>query len=177
MNNGTTPENTPPLTIKKITLWRGEIDGSPSTLARALQPLAEAGICLQAFMRYRHFRDEKRAVVEVCPSTAEEESRCRTVMQAAGLKVSKVPALVIEGDPVPGLEYRFAQLVGEQDLHLMFCVTQTFNDKWVALIGFESALDAEKAALSLQLMNAGISVIHTERETKTDVVTDQASGC
>jgi hypothetical protein len=177
MNNGTTLVNTQPMTIRKITLWRGEIDGSPAALAQALQPLADAGIRLQAFMRYRHFRDEKRGVIEVCPSTEEEENRCRTVMQDAGLKVSKVPALMIESDPAPGLEYRFAQIIAEQNLHLMFCVTQLFTDKWVALIGFESAMDAEKAASSLLLMKGGLSLIHKDPETRLGAVTDQASGC
>jgi len=77
-----------PLIIRKITLWRGEIDASSHALANALQPLAEAAIRLQVFMRYRHFRDEKRAVVEVCPYTEEEESRCHAVMSVAGLKIS-----------------------------------------------------------------------------------------
>lgn len=160
MSNVTNLGETQPVTIRKITLWRGEIDGSSSALTQALQPLAEAGIRLQVFMRYRHFRDEKRAVVEVCPYTAEDESRCSAVMRAAGLKVSKVPALIIESAPVPGQEYNFAQIVAEQDLHLIFCVTQIVNDKWVAFIGFESAADAEKAALSLLLMNSGATVHH-----------------
>ena len=177
MSDGTKLVEKQPITIKKIILWRGEIEGSPKALAHALQPLAEAGIRLQAFMRYRHFRDEKRAVVEVCPYTEEEENHCSAVMQGAGLKVSKVPALMIESDPVPGLEYSFARIVAEQTLHLIFCVTQTVSDKWVALIGFESDTDAEKAALSLLLMNVGIPIVHKDRHTKLDAITDQASGC
>jgi len=94
-----------------------------------------------------------------------EESRCSAVMRAAGLKVSKVPALIIESDPVPGREYSFARIVAEQDLHLIFCVTQIVNDKWVAFIGFESAADAEKAAVSLLLMNDGVPMIHKDRDT------------
>lgn len=107
-------------------------------------------------MRYRHFRDEKRAVVEVCPSTVEEESRCSAVMHAAGLKVSKVPALIVESDPVTGLEYSFAQIVSERNLHLIFCTTQTVNGTWMALMGFESDMDAEKAAVSLLAMKGNV---------------------
>ena len=173
MSNETKLVEAQPMTIKRITLWRGEIDASPSTLANALQPLAEADIRLQVFMRYRHFRDEKRAVVEVCPSSEEEESRCSAVMKEAGLKVSKVPALIMESDPVPGLDYRFAQAVAEQNLHLIFCVTQTINDKWVALVGFESVIDAEKAAVSLLLMNVGIPMIHQDRDAKLDAIPDR----
>ena len=177
MSNETKLAETRPITIKKITLWRGEIDANPSSLAKTLQPLAEAGIRLQAFMRYRHFRDEKRAVVEVCPYTEEEESRCHAVMRSAGLKVSKVPALMIESDPVPGLEYRFAQIVAEQNFHLIFCVTQTVNDTWVALMGFESDIDAEKAALTLLLMNVAVPLTHKDCDISIATETDQASGC
>ncbi len=158
MSNETKHGEAREMTVKRITLWRGEIDGSPGALATALQPLAEAGIRLQVFMRYRHFRDEKRAVVEVCPYTAEEESRCSAVLQAAGLKVSKVPALIVESDPVTGLEYSFAHIVAEQNLHLIFCTTQTVNGTWMALMGFESDMDAEKAAVSLLAMKGSVPI-------------------
>jgi hypothetical protein len=85
-------------------------------------------------------------------------------MRAAGLKVSTVPALVMEGDPVAGFEYRFAEIVAEQDLHIIFCVTQTVNDKWMALVGFESETDVEKAALSLLLLNTGVPLSSTDHE-------------
>jgi hypothetical protein len=130
---------------------------------------------LQVFMRYRHFRDEKRAVIEVCPVTEEEKNRCSAVMRAGGLKISTVPALILEGEPVPGLEYRFAQIIAEQNLRLIFCVTQTLADKWVALIGFESDGDAEKAALSLLLMDLGIPVIQKDPNTTLNAITDRVS--
>ena len=72
-----------PITIRKVRLWRKEIDASPSALAAVLQPLDDAGIRLRAFMRYRHFRDEHRAVVEVCPHESEDENHCASVMHAA----------------------------------------------------------------------------------------------
>ena len=92
------PVEVRPVTIRKITLWRGErgeIDGSPSALAKALQPLDEVGLRLQAFIRYRHFHDEKRAVIEVCPLTEEKKNRCSVMMFAEGLKISTVPALIL----------------------------------------------------------------------------------
>lgn len=163
MANGVKAVEARPITIKKVYLWRREIDASPAALAAALQPLADAGIRLRAFMRYRHFRNEHRAVVEVCPHESEDEDRCASVMRAAGLKVSSVPALLVEGAEAPGIEYAIATSVAEQGLNMMFCVTQTVGGTWGVLMGFVSDADAEKAALALLLSKIEIPL--TERST------------
>ena len=149
MSNAVKSVEARPITISKVHLWRREIGASPAALAATLQPLADAGIRLRAFMRYRHIRDEQRAVVEVCPHESEDEDRCASVMRAAGFKVSHIPTLLVEGDETPEVEYAIAKIVTEQGLNMVFCVTQTVNEKWVALAGFVSDADAEKAALAL----------------------------
>lgn len=156
MENRTKFTETLPIAIKKMHLWRREIDVRPASFAEALQPLADANIRLRAFMRYKHFRDGKRAVLEVCPHESEDENRCASIMHAAGFKVSNVPVLLIEGDEAPGVEYAIAKLVAEQDLDMVFCVTQNVNGKWGALMGFVSEADAEKAALALLLLKIEI---------------------
>lgn len=145
-----------PITVKKIHLWRKEIDANPAALAAALQPLTNAGIRLPACMRYRHFCNEHRAVVEVYPHESEDEDRCASVMRAAGLKVSPIPALLVEGAEAPGIEYTIATSIAEQGLNMVFCVTQNVNGAWGALMGFVSDADAEKAALALLLLKVEI---------------------
>jgi len=86
--------------------------------------------------------------VEVCPQSSEEESQWRSVMQAAGLKASYVPALLIEGDYVQNWDYSVAKTFADLDLKIMFLVAQTIDGKYTATIGFESDVDAEKAAVS-----------------------------
>jgi hypothetical protein len=87
--------------------------------------------------------------VEVCPQAAEEEEQWHPMMQAAGLKVSYVPALLIEGDYVPGLGYSVAKTIANFDIKIMFLVAQTSDGKYTATVGFESDADVEKATASL----------------------------
>ncbi|MGE0821203.1 MAG: hypothetical protein AB7G75_10185 [Candidatus Binatia bacterium] len=156
MRTQTTAIETIPISIKKVTLWRREIDGNPEALQAALQPLADAGIRLQILMRYRHFRNEHLAVVEVGAHDAEDQDRAASVMQAAGLTVSTVPAVLIEGDEIIGVEYAITKMIAEQNLNLLFCVSHAMNGQWGALMGFTSDDDAEKAVTSLLQMKIHI---------------------
>lgn len=141
-----------PVTIRKVRLWRKEIDAGPAALAAALQPLNEEGIRLRAFMRYRHFREEHRAVVEVCPHESEHEDRCASILRAAGFTISHIPTLLIGGEEAPRVEYAISKISAEQGLNIVFCVSQNVNGVWEALLGFVSDADADKAALSLLLL-------------------------
>ena len=49
------------VTVKKITLWRKELENQTGTLARALEPLAGVGIDLQVVMGYRHSRGRHKS--------------------------------------------------------------------------------------------------------------------
>lgn len=55
------------MTIKKITLWRREVDSRPGALADVLEPFASTGTDLQVVMRYRHPQEDNKAIIEVCP--------------------------------------------------------------------------------------------------------------
>ncbi len=145
-----------PMTIRKITLWRREVDSRPEALAEVLEPFVNTGTDLQVVMRYRHPREDNKAIVEVCPQSSEEEEQWRLVMQASGLKASYVPALLIEGDHVSGLSYSVAKTIADLNLKIMFLVAQTIDGKYTATIGFESNADAEKAAVSLLLIKSAV---------------------
>ena len=41
------------VSVRKVTLWRSEIENKPGTLARTPQSLAQAGASLQVIMAYR----------------------------------------------------------------------------------------------------------------------------
>lgn len=144
------PLEAQPITIRKITLWRREVDSRPGTLAGVLKPFVRAGTDLQVVMRYRHPRED-RPIVEVCPPPSEEEN-LRPVMQAAGFTASSVPALLIEGTSVPGLSSDVARTIADLDLKTKFLVAQISDGKYAATIGFESDTDVEKAAVYLLLL-------------------------
>ena len=60
------------ISVKKITLWRREMDDRPGTLAGVLAPVAGAGASLRVVMAYRYpepaGRSEERRVGKECRS-------------------------------------------------------------------------------------------------------------
>jgi len=54
-----------PVTVKKIVLWRKEVDNQAGTLARTLEPLARARADLRVVMGYRYPGNEAKAVIEL----------------------------------------------------------------------------------------------------------------
>jgi len=60
------------VTVKRITLWRKELENKAGTLAGTLEPLAKAGADLQIVMGYRYPGDNTKAVVELYPVWKQE---------------------------------------------------------------------------------------------------------
>jgi hypothetical protein len=148
-----------PVTIRKITLWRREVDSRPGALAEVLEPFTTTGADLQVIMRYRHPTNNTRAIIEVCPQEAEASGEA---VREAGLKASYVPALLIEGDYVPGFGSNIAKVIEDLEAKIMFLVAQTLNGKYTVTIGFEAEDDAEKVALSLLLTKIEVQGDATE---------------
>src|SRR5260370_40942081 len=53
------------VSVRKITLWRVEVDNAPGALASKLEPLAQLGADLQVVMGYN--MGPQRAVIELNP--------------------------------------------------------------------------------------------------------------
>ena len=53
------------VTVKKISLWRGEVENKPGVLAGALEPFASGGADLQVVMGYRYPDNAAMAAIEV----------------------------------------------------------------------------------------------------------------
>ena len=65
------------ITLKKITLWRKEVDHKPGALADTLALLAQARTDLQAVMGYRYPGDQGKAAIERIRCRARRLSRLR----------------------------------------------------------------------------------------------------
>jgi len=132
-----------PVTVKKVALWRRELDNRPGALAHVLEPLARAGTDLHVAMGYRFPGNESRAAVEVAPVTSR---RATAAAQGAGLQPSGIPTLIVAGDNRPGLGFALAQGMAEAGINMAFLVAQVFGRKYSAVFGFESDSDADRAA-------------------------------
>jgi hypothetical protein len=132
-----------PVKIKKITLWRKELENRAGTLAEALEPVAKTGADLQIVMGYCYPGDRTKAAVELFPVAGKKAT---AAAQEAGLSASGIPALHVEGDNRAGLGHAIARALADAGVNLDFLVAQVFGRKYSAVLGFENDADAEKAS-------------------------------
>jgi hypothetical protein len=131
-----------PVTVKKITLWRKELQNRPGTLAEALEPVSKSGADLHVVMGYCYPGDRTKAAVELFPVAGK---KANAAAQSAGLAPSGIPALHVEGDNRPGLGHSITRALADGGVNLDFLVAQVIGRKYSAVIGFEHDGDADKA--------------------------------
>jgi hypothetical protein len=131
------------ITVKKIVLWRKEVENRAGILADALAPLAHTGTDIHVVMAYRFPGQESKAAIELYPVTGKKPS---TAAKEAGFSASAIPALLVEGDNSPGLGYATSQAIADAGISLDFLVAQVVGRKYSAVFGFESEADATKCA-------------------------------
>jgi len=131
-----------PVTVKRITLWRKELENKAGTLAATLEPLAKAGADLEVVMGYRYPGENSKAAVELFPVTGKKTVQAA---EGAGLAVATIPALLVQGDNKAGLGHRIALAIAEAGVNLDFLVAQVIGRKYSAVIGCDTDADAVKA--------------------------------
>jgi len=139
------------VTVKKIALWRKEVDNRAGILASALAPLAHAGTNIHVVMAYRYPSHESKGAIELYPVTGKKSA---TAAREAGFSPSNIPALLVEGDNRPGLGYATAQAIANTGINLDFLVAQVVGKKYSAVFGFESDADAAKCAAIIRKAGA-----------------------
>ena len=139
------------LTVKRITLWRTEVDNKPGVLANILGPLANAGSDLMVVMGYRFPGNETKAAIEVYPVSGKKAT---SAASTAGLSASSIPTLLVEGDNRQGLGKEIAEALAEAEVNLGFLVTQVIGRRYSSVIGFESEEDARTAARLIKKVTA-----------------------
>jgi hypothetical protein len=131
------------VTVKRIVLWRKEVEDRSGILANALAPLAHAGTDIHIAMGYRYPGEESKAAIELYPVTGKKSV---AAAKEAGFSASDIPALLVEGDNRAGLGYETAQAIGDAGINLDFLVAQVVGRKYSAVFGFQSDADATKCA-------------------------------
>ena len=130
------------ITLKKITLWRKEVDDKPGALADTLALLAQAGTDLQAVMGYRYQGDQGKAAIELHPVSGKKAIEAA---RSAGLAASPIPTVLLQGDNRRGLGHTIAKALGDASINLGFVLAQVVGRKYAAVFGFENDSDAAKA--------------------------------
>src|SRR5262245_4481236 len=130
------------VSVKKVALWRGQIENRPGALARTLEPLSAAKADLQVLMGY-HEPGQNQAVVELYPVSG---SKATAAAQRSGLGPAAQPALLVSGDNGPGIGHRMARALGEAGININFLVAQATGRKYSMVFGFDNDQDAANAA-------------------------------
>ena len=131
------------VTVKKVAIWRTEVDDRPGMLARVLEPLAEAGADLEVLMGYRYPGEGSRAAIEVYPVSGK---KLTSAAQSAGLSPVSIPTLLVEGDDRPGLGQRISAALGDAGINISYVVAQVVGRKFSAVYGFPAGTDAARAS-------------------------------
>src|SRR6266542_6391569 len=139
------------VTVKKIVLWRKEVENRTGILANALAPLANAGTDIHVVMGYRHPGQESKAAIELYPVTGKKSA---TAAKEAGFSASDIPALLVKNDNRAGLGYATAQAIADAGISLDFLIAQVVGKKYSTVFGFESDADAAKCAAIIRKAGA-----------------------
>lgn len=135
------------ISVKKLTLWSGEIANEAGTLGRALRPFAEAGCDLHIVMAYEKPGDATRSVVEIAPITGVKAARAA---QAAGLAQSSIACLLVEGDNRAGLGQATTTALGAAGINIQFHVTLVAGKKYRSVFGFGPQADLAAATKAIK---------------------------
>lgn len=139
------------ISVKRITLWRKEVENQPGTLAATLAPFAESGVNLEVLMGYRFPGQETTAAIEVYPVAGAPALKAA---RAGGVKKSAIPTLLVQGDNRLGLGHAIASALAEAGINMGFLMAQVVGRRYSAVIGFEKAQDATRSAAIIKRIAA-----------------------
>jgi len=140
------------VTVRKITVWRTEVDNRAGALAELLAALTAARGNLDVVMGYRVPGQHERAVIEVWPVSGKKLSQAA---ESVGLRPSETKTLLVLGDDRPGLGHAMARALADAGINLVFLVAQVVGRRYSAVFGFESAVDADRAVGLLKKARPG----------------------
>jgi hypothetical protein len=135
------------LTVKRITLWRTDVENVPGVLANTLEPLASAGANLRLVMGYRFPQTPERSAIEIAPVTGK---RVTEAAQRAGLAPSDIPCLLIEGDDRPGLGAEIGRACAQAGINIAFLMAVALGRRFTAAMGFPDEAAAKGAAQAIK---------------------------
>jgi hypothetical protein len=131
------------ITVKRVTLWRADVDNRPGVLASALEPLAAAGASLRLVMGYRFPNTPEHSAIEVFPVSGKKSV---AAAQQAGLgEAAHIPCLLVEGDDRPGLGAALARGLADAGVNIAFLMAQVVGRRFSAAIGFDDEDAATRA--------------------------------
>jgi hypothetical protein len=142
-----------PYTVSKVEVWTREIDDRPGSLAAALKPLADVGVDLSFLIARRYSHLAGKGVIYLGGVSG---AKAVKAAETAGLKkTTDLAALRVEGPNMPGDCYRVASRLAEAGVNLRGVSAGVIDKKYVLMLAFDSAADADTAARLLRAAGKG----------------------
>ena len=138
--------------VTKVEVWTREIDDRAGSLAAALEPLAKAGVDLVFMIARRYTHVAGKGVVFVGGITGPATKAAET---AGFKKASGLAGLRVEGPNKPGDAFEVAKLLSQAGINLRGVSASVIGPKYVQIMAFDSAADADKAANLLRGAGSG----------------------
>ena len=139
--------------VKKAVLWKRDLVNKPGALADSLRPFADAKQNLQVVMGYAYPGERNRSALEIYPVTG---AKGEAAARASGLEpMSHTNCLLVEGDDKVGLAYQMSSGLAKDGINISFAIIQVVGGKFLAIFGFESSSDADKAVNVIKAAGAG----------------------
>ena len=130
--------------VSKVEVWTREIDDRAGSLAAALEPLAAAGVDLVFMIARRYTHVKGKGVVFAGGLTGDKATKAA---EAAGFKRSAdLAGLRVEGPNTPGDAARVARTLAQAGINLRGVSASVIGPRYVQIMAFDSAADADKAA-------------------------------
>jgi hypothetical protein len=140
------------IAVKRITLWRADVENQPGVLAAVLEPLAEAGCALRLVMGYRFPHTPGRSAIEVYPVSGK---RAAAAAAGAGLAPADIPCLLVEGDDRPGLGGAIGRALADAGINIAFLMAAAIGRRFTAVVGFADEAAARAATPLIRRAVAG----------------------
>lgn len=138
------------LTVTKVDVWAAQIEDKPGGLAKVLGALAGAGANLECVVARRDPSNAGKGVVFLTPVKGPNP---RKAAKAEGLgPAEKLATLKVEGNDAPGLGFRITSAIAEAGVNLRGVSGAVLGRKFVAYLGFDGRVEADKAARALKAL-------------------------
>jgi hypothetical protein len=130
--------------VTRVEVWTREIDDRAGSLAAALEPLASAGVDLVFLIARRYTHQKGKGVVFIGGITGPAGTKAA---ETAGFRrTSEVIGLRVEGANKPGDAYQVAKVLSGAGINVRGVSASVIGSKYVQILAFDTAADADKAA-------------------------------
>jgi hypothetical protein len=139
------------LEIRKVQVWRGEIDNLLGAAAALLERLAPAGVDLQFIFTRPHPKKPEAGLIFLAPITGKEQ--IRTALDAGLAPALDVAMLYLQGPNRPGIGYEIMSQLAVAGIPMQGMSTSAAGPCFGAYLAFDNADDASLAVQVLATLD------------------------